>query len=198
MRAHRWPDGAAERLRNERTGHQALIHWIGELPIGRVAFEPTGPYHRGLERVPGGGWSAVRQGQPAPGPTLRRSDRQAGQDRSGRCRNARASALTTTLSTRGRGAQGAPSGVTTSFRPPRFVNVSGMWTVIVSPSAETVARVTPPPSGRPAIFTASRPLELEDRASRSSRSQYELSAPDARPTRDGASGYVPWPAGRLG
>ena len=39
-----------------------------------------------------------------------------------------------------RGAHSAPSGVTTSFRPPRFLNVIGMWTVIVSPSAETVAR----------------------------------------------------------
>ena len=45
------------------------------------------------------------------------------------------------LSTRGRGAHAAPSGVTTSFRPPRFVNVSGMWTVIVCASAETVARL---------------------------------------------------------
>ena len=58
-----------------------------------------------------------------------------------RHRNARASALTMALSIRGRGAHSAPSGVTTSFRPPRFLNVSGMWTVIVSPSAETVARV---------------------------------------------------------
>jgi hypothetical protein len=42
--------------------------------------------------------------------------------------NARASALTMALSTRGRGAHGAPSGVTT-LRPPRFVNVIGMCTV---------------------------------------------------------------------
>ena len=56
------------------------------------------------------------------------------------------------LSTRGRGAHAAPSGVTTSFRPPRFRNVSGMWTVIVSPSAETVARLfTLPPSGCPTV-----------------------------------------------
>jgi hypothetical protein len=55
--------------------------------------------------------------------------------------NDRASALTIALSTRGRGAHSATSGATTSFRPPRFRNVSGMWTVIVSPSAETVARV---------------------------------------------------------
>ena len=34
------------------------------------------------------------------------------------------------------------TGVTTSFRPPRFRNVIAMWTVIVSPSTETVARVT--------------------------------------------------------
>jgi hypothetical protein len=57
-----------------------------------------------------------------------------------RHRNARASALTIALSTLGRGAHAAPSGVTTSFRPPRLLNVRGMWTVIVSPSAETVAR----------------------------------------------------------
>ncbi len=62
-----------------------------------------------------------------------------------RHRNARASALTMALSTRGRGAHSAPSGVTTSFRPPRFRNVIGMCTVIVSLSAETVARVTPLP-----------------------------------------------------
>ena len=60
------------------------------------------------------------------------------------------------LSTRGRGAHSAPSGVTTSFRPPRFLNVSGMWTVIVSPSAETVARVTPPPSCCPPLRAPAR------------------------------------------
>jgi hypothetical protein len=46
------------------------------------------------------------------------------------------------LSTRGRGAHAAPSGVTTSFRPPRFLSVIGMWTVIVSPSAEIITRIT--------------------------------------------------------
>jgi hypothetical protein len=43
-----------------------------------------------------------------------------------RHRNARANAFTIALSTRGRGAHAAPSGVTTSFRPPRFRNVRGM------------------------------------------------------------------------
>jgi hypothetical protein len=45
-----------------------------------------------------------------------------------RHRNARASALIIALSTRGRGAHSAPSGVTTSFRPPlpeRERNVDG-------------------------------------------------------------------------
>ena len=53
------------------------------------------------------------------------------------------------LSTRGRGAHGPPFGVTTSFRPPRFLNVIGTWTVIVSPSIATVARFTLPPSWCP-------------------------------------------------
>ena len=43
------------------------------------------------------------------------------------------------LSTRGRGAYGAPSDVTTSFRPPRFRKDIGMWIVIVSPFGETAA-----------------------------------------------------------
>ena len=48
---------------------------------------------------------------------------------SGRC--ARASALTMALSTRVRGGvqEDAPSGVTTSFRPPRFLNSKGTRTV---------------------------------------------------------------------
>jgi hypothetical protein len=56
------------------------------------------------------------------------------------------------LSTRGRGAHVAPSGVTTSFHQPRSTNVSGMWTVIVSPSTKTVAlrpSCCPPPRAPP-------------------------------------------------
>jgi hypothetical protein len=37
------------------------------------------------------------------------------------------------------------------LRPPRFLNVSGMCTVIVAPSAETAARFTLPPSCCPPI-----------------------------------------------
>ena len=63
-----------------------------------------------------------RRARPSPGP-----DPPASRARPSssifRHRNARASALTMALSTRGRGAHSAPSGVTTSFRPPRFRNV---------------------------------------------------------------------------
>ena len=62
------------------------------------------------------------------------------------------------LSTRGRGAHSAPSGVTTSFRPPRFRIVNGMCTVIVCASAETVARLlissTPPRSAASGASTS--------------------------------------------
>jgi hypothetical protein len=51
--------------------------------------------------------------------------------------------LTIALSTRGRGTHSALSGVATAFRLPRFANIA-TWTVIVDPSAESVARVTPP------------------------------------------------------
>ena len=63
-----------------------------------------------------------------------------------RHRNARASALTIALSTRGRGAHSVPSGVTTNFRPPRFLNISGTWTLIVSrrPKSSSASRRRPP------------------------------------------------------
>ena len=54
-----------------------------------MVFEPTGPYHRAFERALAEAGVAARQGQPAPGPPLRRGDRQARQDRSPRRRAAR-------------------------------------------------------------------------------------------------------------
>jgi hypothetical protein len=62
-------------------------------------------------------------------------------------RNARASALTMALSTRGRGAQGAPSGVTTNFRPPRFRNVSRMWTRVAPTRSSQGFRNASSPGG---------------------------------------------------
>jgi transposase len=48
---HRLPDGAVSRFDNNGAGHKALILWLGETSIVRVIYEPTGPYHRALERT---------------------------------------------------------------------------------------------------------------------------------------------------
>lgn len=45
--AHRRSDGHDKRFPNTKQGRQSLIRWAG---IARVAFEPSGPYHRALER----------------------------------------------------------------------------------------------------------------------------------------------------
>jgi transposase len=51
--AHRLIDGASRRFANDKCGHKALIKWLAQTPVKRVAFEPTGPYHRALERALG-------------------------------------------------------------------------------------------------------------------------------------------------
>ena len=51
--AHRLADGAARRFANDKRGHKALIEGLAERPADRVVFEPTGPYHRALERALG-------------------------------------------------------------------------------------------------------------------------------------------------
>ena len=51
--AHRLADGAARRFANDRRGHKALIKCLAETPRYRVVFEPTGPYHRAVERALG-------------------------------------------------------------------------------------------------------------------------------------------------
>lgn len=48
---HRLPEGIARRFPNSASGHRALIAWIGEAPVDRVAFEATGACHRALERA---------------------------------------------------------------------------------------------------------------------------------------------------
>jgi transposase len=45
-----YPDGAARRFPNDAKGHRALIAWLAAYSIERVVFEPTGAYHRVLER----------------------------------------------------------------------------------------------------------------------------------------------------
>jgi len=51
--AYRLADGAERRFANDKLGHKALIKWLAERPVGRVVFEPTGPYHRAFERALG-------------------------------------------------------------------------------------------------------------------------------------------------
>ena len=47
----RRPHGAARRFSNGRRGHRSLIAWLGETEVARVVYQPTGPYHRGVERA---------------------------------------------------------------------------------------------------------------------------------------------------
>ena len=51
--AHRLADGATRRFANDKRGQGALIQWLAETPANRVVFEPTGPYHRAIERALG-------------------------------------------------------------------------------------------------------------------------------------------------
>ena len=47
---HRLPGDERRRFDNSKAGHKALILWIGDTPA-RVVYEPTGRYHRTLERA---------------------------------------------------------------------------------------------------------------------------------------------------
>jgi transposase len=49
--AHCLPGGAAKRVTNDAAGHRQLLKWLPDVArIARIVFEPTGPYHRTLER----------------------------------------------------------------------------------------------------------------------------------------------------
>jgi transposase len=48
--AHRMSDGASRRFANDKHGHQALLKWLGENTGTRIVYEPTGAYHRAVER----------------------------------------------------------------------------------------------------------------------------------------------------
>ena len=51
--AYRLADGASRRFTNDKYGRKAFVKWCTETPVGRVVFEPTGPYHRAFERALG-------------------------------------------------------------------------------------------------------------------------------------------------
>lgn len=46
---HRLPDGVRLRIANDRSGFKALVKWLGTMPVERIVFEPTGPYHKAFE-----------------------------------------------------------------------------------------------------------------------------------------------------
>lgn len=47
---HLHPAGKVRRFANDAGGCAALIAWLGHFEVTRVAFEPTGAYHRAFER----------------------------------------------------------------------------------------------------------------------------------------------------
>lgn len=49
--AFRLEDKAVARFGNSPCGLRGLIKWLGETPVARVTFEPTGAYHRAFERA---------------------------------------------------------------------------------------------------------------------------------------------------
>ena len=57
--AHRAPEGRAARFPNTADGIRRLVRWIGDAPVRRVAYEPTGRWHRPLEAA------LLRAGLPA-------------------------------------------------------------------------------------------------------------------------------------
>jgi transposase len=50
LEVHLHPAGRVRRFANDAKGWAALIAWLGGFVIARVAFEPSGAYHRAFER----------------------------------------------------------------------------------------------------------------------------------------------------
>lgn len=48
---HRLPENRTLEVRNDKAGLTKLLRWLGRDEALRVVFEPTGPYHRLLERT---------------------------------------------------------------------------------------------------------------------------------------------------
>lgn len=48
---HRLPDNATLEVGNDKAGLTTLLRWLGRAEAARVVFEPTGPYHRLLEKT---------------------------------------------------------------------------------------------------------------------------------------------------
>jgi transposase len=50
LEVHLHPAGRVRRFANDAKGWAALIAWLGGFPSARIAFEPSGAYHRAFER----------------------------------------------------------------------------------------------------------------------------------------------------
>jgi transposase len=48
---YRLPDGAEHTFPNDQKGLKALLRWLSGAQVERIVFEPTGPYHRRMERT---------------------------------------------------------------------------------------------------------------------------------------------------
>ncbi|MDQ1184179.1 transposase [Agrobacterium larrymoorei] len=46
---YRLPDGDRLRVSNDGKGFEAILGWIGNTPVARLVYEPTGGYHRAFE-----------------------------------------------------------------------------------------------------------------------------------------------------
>ncbi|KAB1083793.1 IS110 family transposase [Neorhizobium galegae] len=49
--AYAYPAGNNQQFANTARGHKALIAWLGQWSVERVAYEATGAYHRELEQA---------------------------------------------------------------------------------------------------------------------------------------------------
>lgn len=46
---YRLPDGVRLQIANNGSGFTAFVKWLGAIPVERIVFEPTGPYHKPFE-----------------------------------------------------------------------------------------------------------------------------------------------------
>lgn len=46
---HCLPNGDRLRVTNDRRGFATILGWIGDTPVARIVYEPTGAYHRAFE-----------------------------------------------------------------------------------------------------------------------------------------------------
>lgn len=58
--AFRLEDGTARQFENAASGFRAFAKWLGKLPLARVVFEPTGPYHKAFEAALGARFPLVK------------------------------------------------------------------------------------------------------------------------------------------